>query len=90
MAHLTVFFERVHFDFRDFENGNGSIVVDLTEDVTEVVGSDGVHGDLDNDGDIDFDDRKIWVYDVQQTYFGDSTLDGEFDTRDLVAVFPGW
>ncbi|MCP4189099.1 MAG: PEP-CTERM sorting domain-containing protein [Planctomycetaceae bacterium] len=81
------FFQRVHFDFRDFENGNGSIVVDLTEDVTEVIGSDGLHGDLDNDGDIDFDDRKIWVHDVQQTYFGDSTLDGEFDTRDLVAVF---
>lgn len=81
------FFEQIHFDFRDFENGNGSVVVDLTEDVTSIVAPNGGHGDLDNDGDVDGDDRLIWVHDVQNTYFGDSNLDGVFDSRDLVIVF---
>lgn len=81
------FFEKVHFDFRDFENGNGSIVVDLTTQVTDVVFPEGLHGDLDNDGDIDEADRMIWVHDVQNTYYGDSNLDGAFDSKDLVIVF---
>ena len=43
--------------------------------------------DLDNDGDIDEADRMIWVHDVQNTYYGDSNLDGVFDSKDLVIVF---
>ena len=42
---------------------------------------------MDNDGDIDEADRMIWVHDVQNTYYGDSNLDGAFDSKDLVIVF---
>ena len=43
--------------------------------------------DLNTDGLVDFEDRRIWVEDLANTYFGDSNLDGVFDSSDLVAVF---
>jgi hypothetical protein len=81
------FFEQIHFDFRNHRNGQGRIYFDLTDDVTDVVVPPGSHGDLDHDGDIDFTDRTIWVHEVNNTYFGDSNLDGAFNSRDLVNVF---
>ncbi len=81
------FFEKVHFDFRDFTSGNGYVVLDLMPQVSDVVMPVGDHGDLDGDGDIDFNDREIWVRDVNDTYFGDANLNGQFDTADLVLVF---
>lgn len=43
--------------------------------------------DLNTDGLVDFEDRRIWVEDLANTYFGDSNLDGVFDSADLVEVF---
>jgi hypothetical protein len=43
--------------------------------------------DLNRDGLIDQRDRETWVEDVRRTYFGDSNLDGEFNSADLVTVF---
>ena len=43
--------------------------------------------DLDLDGRVDATDRQIWVQDLAGTYFGDSNLDGEFTSGDLVQVF---
>jgi formylglycine-generating enzyme required for sulfatase activity len=42
--------------------------------------------DLDGNGMVDEDDRSVWVEDLVGTYFGDSNLDGRFDSSDLVDV----
>ena len=43
--------------------------------------------DLGNDTVVDQFDRVIWVKNLAKTWFGDSNLDGEFNSSDLVAVF---
>jgi hypothetical protein len=43
--------------------------------------------DVNKDKLVDFDDRRVWVHDLKRTYFGDSNLDGQFNSNDLVAVF---
>jgi hypothetical protein len=42
--------------------------------------------DLDDDGDVDRNDRDIWVEDLRRTWYGDANLDGVFNSSDLVAV----
>lgn len=82
---LYPFFEKVHLDLRD---GEDRLYFDLMPDVPEIELPEGfVHGDVDGDGDIDFNDRERWILDIQNSYFGDSNLDGVFDSKDLVAVF---
>jgi hypothetical protein len=43
--------------------------------------------DLNNNRSIDQGDRRIWIEDIRNSYFGDANLDGEFNSRDLVEVF---
>lgn len=43
--------------------------------------------DLSFDGNVDLDDLYLWVRDVKQTYIGDTNLDGEFNSSDLINVF---
>lgn len=43
--------------------------------------------DLNRDGGLDAEDYQLWVIDIKQTWLGDSTLDGHFDSGDLVEVF---
>ncbi|MEZ6121374.1 MAG: hypothetical protein R3C28_33130 [Pirellulaceae bacterium] len=43
--------------------------------------------DLNSDGNVDQDDRNVWVEDLANTYFGDANLDGEFNSSDFVVVF---
>ena len=43
--------------------------------------------DLGDDDIVDESDRVIWVHDLKKTYFGDSNLDGEFNSSDFVTVF---
>jgi hypothetical protein len=43
--------------------------------------------DLTNDKWVDQHDRRRWVSELRKTYFGDSNLDGEFNSQDFVAVF---
>ena len=81
------YFEKAHFDFRNWDSGKGTIVLDLMPEVSGISAHDGTHGDLDDDGDVDFADRTIWVLDVEGTSFGDANLDGVFDSRDLVQLF---
>jgi hypothetical protein len=45
--------------------------------------------DLNDDGAVDNDDRVVWVEDLKNTWFGDSNLDGEFNSGDMVQVFVG-
>ena len=42
---------------------------------------------LDAPQDVDGEDRRIWVEEQANTYFGDANLDGEFNTADFVSVF---
>ena len=43
--------------------------------------------DLNSDRVVDEGDRWLWVTEVSNTYFGDSNLDGEFNSADFVMVF---
>ena len=43
--------------------------------------------DLDGNGSVNLDDRIQWVEALENTYFGDANLDGEFNSTDLVTVF---
>jgi hypothetical protein len=43
--------------------------------------------DMDRDGKVSITDRRFWVHEIARTQFGDSNLDGRFDSRDLVDVF---
>ena len=43
--------------------------------------------DVNTDGRVDENDLTFWVRDLKQTWFGDTNLDGIFDTSDLVHVF---
>ena len=43
--------------------------------------------DLNKDGAVNDGDRRFFVHEVVETYFGDANLDGDFDTSDLVNVF---
>ncbi|MDG2382013.1 MAG: PEP-CTERM sorting domain-containing protein [Pirellulaceae bacterium] len=43
--------------------------------------------DLNSDQIVDGQDRSVWVDDLKRTYFGDSDLDGQFNSRDLVQIF---
>jgi hypothetical protein len=80
-------FEQVHFDFRQIDRGIATVVLDLAPEVGAIEAPASSHGDLDDDWDVDLDDRRIWVRDIKRTYFGDANLDGRFDTADLVGVF---
>ena len=43
--------------------------------------------DLDNDSLVNDEDRRVWVEDLRNTYFGDANLDLEFSSTDFVDVF---
>ncbi len=43
--------------------------------------------DHNNDAVVNIDDRTIWIKDLRKTWIGDSNLDGEFNSSDLVQVF---
>lgn len=43
--------------------------------------------DVDSDGNVSGTDRVFWVTKMARTFFGDSDLNGFFDTTDLVIVF---
>ena len=43
--------------------------------------------DLNYDQRVDENDRRTWVEELKQTYWGDSNLDGQFDSSDIVLVF---
>ena len=43
--------------------------------------------DLTMGGIVDAEDRRDWVRELKQTWFGDANLDGEFNNADLVRAF---
>ena len=43
--------------------------------------------DLNQDEQVNGDDRLYWIETLKDTYVGDADLDGQFDSHDMVAVF---
>jgi hypothetical protein len=43
--------------------------------------------DLDQDGEVNFEDHRMWVTEHKHTWIGDANLDGEFKSSDMVQVF---
>jgi hypothetical protein len=72
----------------DFNNSGALDVedIDLLSNVVRL-GTNEPAYDLNADQLVDDLDRTVWVETLRKTYFGDSSLDGEFNTADLVQVF---
>ena len=72
----------------DFDH-DGQIDVDDVEALNDWIQSGSYHPtiDLNEDGSLNENDRVIWVESIARTYFGDSNLDGEFNSSDFVNVF---
>ena len=72
----------------DFD-GNGTIdATDIDLLSAEVrAGTNDPQYDVNSDGLVNDQDRSQWVDSLKSTYVGDSNLDGQFDSGDLVAVF---
>jgi hypothetical protein len=70
-------------------NGNGTLDAEDIDLLSAEVrsGSNEPAYDLNDDQFVDDLDRTVWVETLRKTYFGDSNLDGEFNTTDLVDVF---
>lgn len=70
-------------------NGDGSCdVLDIDALSAEVRnGTNNPNFDLDGDGAVNEADRVVLVESLFNTFFGDSNLDGEFNTSDFVSVF---
>ena len=76
-------------------NALGDFVPDGTLDAADIdrlsgrihVGSNNIAFDLNDDAKLDQADRRVLVEELMNTYFGDSNLDGEFNTKDLVDAF---
>ena len=70
-------------------NGDGDCnAVDIDAlTVATLAGSQDPKYDLDGNGSLNFDDRKVMVDDLLYTYFGDANLDGQFSSADFVEVF---
>lgn len=72
----------------DFD-GNGILDASDIDALTRAVRSEQnpAEFDINTDGKVDQEDRRVWVVERKTTYFGDADLDGEFGTGDLVYAF---
>ena len=67
-------------------NGNG--MRDMSDlDLLAMAAAGDTSFDLNNDGTVNAEDRRVWVEDLANTHFGDSNFDGEFSSSDFVTVF---
>ena len=72
-------------------NGDGILdAADIDALSAEVLaGTNNASFDLTGDAVVDDADRSEWVNNLRKTWFGDSDLNGEFASGDLVTVFSG-
>ncbi|MCA9211858.1 MAG: PEP-CTERM sorting domain-containing protein [Planctomycetales bacterium] len=70
-------------------NGNGTLEAEDIDILTSAIiaGINPPGYDLTGDGQLDQADREVWVTEINNTFFGDSNLDGEFNSSDFVFVF---
>ncbi len=72
----------------DYNNDGQLDVGDLNLQAVAIAGGqDPPEYDLNNDGLVNFADRKQWVEVLKETWIGDANLDGEFNSSDMVEVF---
>ncbi len=72
----------------DFDR-NGVLDASDIDALTRAVrsGQNPAQYDINTDGKVDQEDRRVWVAQRKTTYFGDADLNGEFGTGDLVHAF---
>ena len=74
----------------DFNNDMELTVADIDLLSAEVrAASNNPAFDLNGDAVVDQADRDVWVVELKNTYYGDSNMDGEFNSGDFVAAFVG-
>ncbi|MCA9151409.1 MAG: hypothetical protein KDA92_18985, partial [Planctomycetales bacterium] len=72
----------------DFDNNGTLDAADIDLLGAELrAGGSNAKFDVDNDGSVTVADQDKWVHDLRKTWYGDSNLDGVFNTTDLVSVF---
>ncbi|MFC1758494.1 Ig-like domain-containing protein [Planctomycetota bacterium] len=71
-------------------DGSGTVdSIDIDLLAAAVESGTNTHFDLNADGHLDVQDHHFLVYDILGTTFGDSNLDGRFDSSDFVIAFQG-
>jgi hypothetical protein len=88
------YFDQVHFDFRDWENGEGTLVLDVDGDYSTIVTPE-VPGDANGDGVVDASDATILAGHWQQSVTngaasGDFNDDGIVDASDATILAGNW
>lgn len=88
------FFDQIHFDFRDWENGNGTLVLDIDPEYNTVV-MPVIPGDANGDGKVDGSDVTILANNWQATVTngaesGDFNGDGFVDGSDVTILANHW
>lgn len=70
-------------------DGDGELTTGDIEVICSQFDQDNPDPRMDINGDtvVDFQDLRIWVEEISNTYIGDANLDGEFGTGDFVQVF---
>lgn len=70
-------------------NGDGLLTASDIDALSVAVraGDTASRYDVNSDGSVNGDDRGHWIISLKKTYFGDATLDGQFNTQDFVQVF---
>ena len=72
----------------DFNNDGVLDAADIDLLTVEAnAGTNNASFDLNNDALVNGADREVWVNDLRRTWFGDSNLDGIFNSSDFVSVF---
>ena len=68
-------------------NGNGMRDVADLDLLASAMGGDDATFDLNGDGNVNFEDRRMWVEELSNTFVGDANFDGQFNSSDFVTVF---
>jgi hypothetical protein len=92
--HLNVNFRpQLYFEYLpgplagDFSQNGLLDEADLTLLTVRTRDGYGIEFDLNHDGALDEQDRRVWVEQLKSTWFGDANLDGEFNSADFTSVF---
>lgn len=72
--------------FGDFDR-DGSLDVSDINQLSVGIAKQNTNFDINRDGSVDQSDLTAWVHELKGTWIGDSNLDGEFNSGDLVHVF---
>ena len=75
-------------DQGDFDNDGSLTAADIDLLTLEILSENpNPEFDLNSDALVDLKDRLFWIESIKQSFVGDSNLDGEFNSSDLIEVF---